>query len=195
MEHRATCTRSQGRQGCRAHDDDDSIDCSMVVDLSSSERALVLDLRASRFRLDSSSLSCSISTSSQRQEQEEQEVPNDVIDTICGHINAAQTHERDASFLRQSCTYQCSTRSFLNESCESSIDRDTRARYEREREPHKISLSLSLSRCCSLPLPRSHLLPPFLPLAIISLLAIECVWTTTILDLVAVEYHCTFDLI
>jgi len=57
------------------------------------------------------------------------------------HINAALDHS-------------------LNESCESSIDRDTHTRYVREREPHKISLSLS--RCCSLPLPRSHLLPPSL---------------------------------
>jgi len=44
MEHRATQPRSQGRQGDRAHDDDDSIDCVVVVDLAPSERALVLDL-------------------------------------------------------------------------------------------------------------------------------------------------------
>jgi len=133
MEHRATCTRSQGRQGCRAHDDDDSIDCSMVVDLSSSERALVLDLRASRFRLHSSSLSCSTSTSStaaalkswrreiesifiinisctQRRQQEhqgaEQEVPNDVIDTICPPPPPPPTHTHTHS------AHQCSTRSF-----------------------------------------------------------------------------------
>jgi len=69
---------------------------------------------------------------------------------------------------------------------------ETRTQDMRERESH----TRSLSRCCSLPLPRSHLLPPSsLPRAIISLLAIECVWTTTILDLVAVEYRCTFDLI
>jgi len=43
MEHRATQPCSQGRQGDRAHDGDDSIDCIMVVDLSPSERALVLD--------------------------------------------------------------------------------------------------------------------------------------------------------
>jgi len=54
MEHRAPQPRSQDRQGPRAHDRDDSIDCVVVVDLSSSERALVLDLRASRFRDDSS---------------------------------------------------------------------------------------------------------------------------------------------
>jgi len=46
MEHRATQTRSQGRQGPRAHDDDDPIDRRVVVDLSSAERALVLDLGA-----------------------------------------------------------------------------------------------------------------------------------------------------
>jgi len=168
MEHRATCTRSQGRQGCRAHDDDDSIDCSMVVDLSSSERALVLDLRASRFRLHSSSLSCSTSTP-----QQEQEVPNDVIDTIWTHINAALDH-------------------FLNESCESSIDRDTHTRYERERATQDLSLSLSLLLAASPSLASPPSFPSSLPLA---LLAIECVWTTTTLDLVAVEYRCTFDLI
>jgi len=61
----------------------------------------------------------------------------------------------------------------------------------RERESHTRSLSLSLvvARCLSLARISS------LPLAIISLLAIECIWTTTILDLVAVEYRCTFDLI
>jgi len=44
MEHRATQPRSQGHQGDRAHHDDDSIDCVVVVDLAPSERALVLDL-------------------------------------------------------------------------------------------------------------------------------------------------------
>ena len=44
MERRATQARSQGRQGDRAHDHDDSIDCVVVVDLAPSERALVLDL-------------------------------------------------------------------------------------------------------------------------------------------------------
>jgi len=44
MEHRATQARSQGCQGDRAHDDDDSIDCIVVVVLAPSERALVLDL-------------------------------------------------------------------------------------------------------------------------------------------------------
>ena len=48
MEHRATQPCSQGRQGDRAHDDDDSIDCVMVVDLAPSERTLVLDPRANR---------------------------------------------------------------------------------------------------------------------------------------------------
>ena len=44
MEHRATSTISQGHQGLHLHDDDDSIDCDVVVDLSSSERTVVLDL-------------------------------------------------------------------------------------------------------------------------------------------------------
>ena len=48
MEHPATSTSSQGRQGPRAHDRDDSIDCVVVVDLSPSERTLVLNPRAAR---------------------------------------------------------------------------------------------------------------------------------------------------
>jgi len=43
MEYRTTHLRSQGRQGPRAHDYDDSIDCAVVVYLSPAERALVLD--------------------------------------------------------------------------------------------------------------------------------------------------------
>jgi len=112
-------------------------------------------------------------------------VPNDVIDTICPHINAAQTHERDASFLRQSLTPMQHSILSMNRVNHRLIE--TRTQDMREREPHSLSLLLAASP--------SLASPPSVPRAIISLLAIECVWTTTILDLVAVEYRCTFDLI